>query len=198
MSCTLHEYNRPILEVGNTNSAQGILRLVVTGNVMCLPNRQNKEDNRGCSLWIILTFKFCKSSVHTQLIVSGNVRNFITNTPFCYCSVILFQITVTKVRQRNVSQTQQLLYSRTCNLLSNLSHYPPTHSVVIRLTFQLHCPLPCPLLNVSHVYLSLFHPPVTKGSRKYFESLNIYNVLLCTSRNWCEYISDLGTNQGYR
>jgi hypothetical protein len=60
------------------------------------------------------------------LIVSGTVRNFVINTQF-YCPVILFQHTLTNVGQRNVSENQHLLHSRACNLLSNLSHYPPTH-----------------------------------------------------------------------
>ena len=30
-------YNRPKSQVGNTNSTQGILRVVVTGNIECLP-----------------------------------------------------------------------------------------------------------------------------------------------------------------
>jgi len=40
-------YNRPILVVVNTNSTQGILRLVVTGNVTCVYRLDDQKDNRG-------------------------------------------------------------------------------------------------------------------------------------------------------
>jgi hypothetical protein len=35
----VEKYNRPNLKVGNVNSTQGILRVVVAGNVKCLPTR---------------------------------------------------------------------------------------------------------------------------------------------------------------
>jgi tRNA U34 5-methylaminomethyl-2-thiouridine-forming methyltransferase MnmC len=117
-------------------------------------------------------FKFCKSAIHNQLIVSGTVTNYTNNTPFCSCSIILFQLTLMNVSQRNVSKNQQLHYFQTQNLLFHSIALSPPHSHHCVSTANRTALLLCPSLTV-FPFLSLFHPPVTNGSIKYTETLNL-------------------------
>jgi hypothetical protein len=99
-------------KVGNTNSTQGILRLVITANVSVYRlDKRRIIDIVHFTFILTFNFKFCNLTIHNQLILSGAVRNFTNNNPFCYCSVILFQLTLTNVSQRNISENQQLLYT---------------------------------------------------------------------------------------